>query len=503
MTKFAFESGVLQEPAIIFGGYQRHVDPKAGLALYGPYTQDDAKGGLSQSSIIVGIVGPANLVADAEQWIAACGQKLPGPGTNPFQSPSFPGFGASTFRSTLVAGKAWQQAFRAVDLERALVTRNSSARVKAVAELYADAIGVLRERDRSPQVVVCCISNEIYKQCHVSRADKARVRGTVQRPRQIHEDQLALFDAPDLAETAESTSFDLWNAIKVRAMAHAIPTQLMLEGSLAVAGPPRGVQDVATRAWNFAVAMYHKAGGSPWRIGEIDKGVCFVGISFFRDRTGRDGRMQTSVAQAFTSGGDGYVLRGQPFVWEKTREHERSPHMDEASSALLVRAVLDQYKRQHGNQLPSRLVIHKSSVFWADELRGFTAGAADVPTHDFVAFRSRGLQLYRPGDYPPLRGTYVKFDPTNLLLYTRGYVPYLGTYPGPRSPQPLEIAEHYGDSSWRTVVAEILALTKMNWNSADFASGTPITIAFSRRVGAMLAEMSASDTMRPEYRFYM
>lgn len=500
--KLAFEGGALPEPAIIFGGHQRHVDPKAGLALYGPYTQDDAGAASSQSTIFVGIVGPANLVADAEQWITAVGQKLAGPGTNPFQNPSFPGFGMSTFRSSLVTGRAWQQNFRAIDLEAAIGMRTGPARVKAVANLYGDAIGVLRERDRSPDVIICCISNEIYKQCRVASWERSRSRRAAARPRQIHEDQLALFAVLEAGgDGAEGAPLDLWAAIKARAMGHAIPTQLMLEGSLAVDNPPQGVQDVATRAWNFSVAMYHKAGGSPWRVGELDTGVCFVGVSFFR--SSRDGRMHTSVAQAFTSGGDGYVLRGQPFEWDRARNNERSPHMDERSATSLVRAVIDQYKRQHNDSPPSRLVIHKSSVYWAEELRGFIAGAAEVSTHDFVAFRSRGLQLYRPGDYPPLRGTYVKFDPTNLLLYARGYVPYLGTYPGSRSPQPLEIAEHHGDSTWRTVLSEILALTKMNWNSADFAGGQPITIAFSRRVGAMLADIPPNEAIRPEYRFYM
>src|SRR5712692_2677850 len=82
--------------------------------------------------------------------------------------------------------------------------------------------------------------------------------------------------------------------------------------------------------------------------------------------------------------------------------------------------------------------------------------------------------------YPPLRGSYIKFSNTDLLLYTVGYVPYLRTYPGPRVPQPIEILEHYGDSAWNIVLEEILALTKLNWNTANFAYSMPITIAFSQ-----------------------
>jgi hypothetical protein len=75
--------------------------------------------------------------------------------------------------------------------------------------------------------------------------------------------------------------------------------------------------------------------------------------------------------------------------------------------------------------------------------------------------------FYRTGDYPPFRGTYIKFSNTDLLFYTVGYIPFLRTYPGPRVPQPIEILEHHGDSPWNIVLEEILALTKLNWNTAN------------------------------------
>jgi hypothetical protein len=148
-------------------------------------------------------------------------------------------------------------------------------------------------------------------------------------------------------------------------------------------------------------------------------------------------------------------------------------------------------------------VVHKSSRFWDEELEGLEEASSLVPRKDFVALGYRGLQFYRTGDYPALRGTYVKFSETDLLLYTTGYVPFLRTYPGARVPLPLEILEHRGDSAWDVVLKEILALTKMNWNTADFACAEPITIAFSRRVGQILAEVSPQSKIQPAYRFYM
>jgi hypothetical protein len=70
-------------------------------------------------------------------------------------------------------------------------------------------------------------------------------------------------------------------------------------------------------------------------------------------------------------------------------------------------------------------------------------------------------------------------------------------------PQPLEILEHHGDSPWDVVLRDVLAMTKMNWNTADFACGEPVTIAFSQRVGQILAELPSTLPLRNEYRFYM
>jgi hypothetical protein len=79
----------------------------------------------------------------------------------------------------------------------------------------------------------------------------------------------------------------------------------------------------------------------------------------------------------------------------------------------------------------------------------------------------------------------------------------LRTYPGARVPRPLELVEHIGDSPWDVVLRETLALTKMNWNTADFSCSDPITLAFSRRVGQVLAEVAPGGRVLPEYRYYM
>ena len=50
---------------------------------------------------------------------------------------------------------------------------------------------------------------------------------------------------------------------------------------------------------------------------------------------------------------------------------------------------------------------------------------------------------------------------------------------------------------------EILALTKMNWNSTQFDNFFPITVEASRNVAKILRYIDLSDSIEPRYSYYM
>jgi hypothetical protein len=510
-----FESGLIAEPLLAFGGRNIHCDPKTGLGLYGPYSMQ-GQSHPPLTSITIGIVGPAPMVADAERWLDACRGVLANDGKQPFLYPHFPGINsAHPFQCELISGDTWREAIPARDLENALGIPGFSQRIKKVVGLYLRAIETLAQREPRPGVVLCCIPQVVIDICTVrtgNLGEAKRIR--LSRAERILKASVStgqlLLPGMDLAlgiEGEEGGHHNLRRGLKAESMQYGVPTQIVWPRTILCAEADRAAeatasQDIATRAWNFATALYHKAGGSPWRLADVDPGVCFVGLSFYRDVGHQNPNIRTSMAQAFTSAGDGYVLRGNSFAWNEA-EQGKSPHLTEQAAAAMMRDVLDLYQRQNRGALPNRVVVHKTSRYWTEELRGFQEACELVPQKDFVALGWRGVQFYRPGDYPALRGTYVKFGATDLLLYTVGYVPFLRTYPGARVPQPIEVVEHHGDSPWDVVLREILGLTKLNWNTADFACSAPVTIAFSRRVGQILAELPADLPLRSEYRFYM
>jgi hypothetical protein len=96
-------------------------------------------------------------------------------------------------------------------------------------------------------------------------------------------------------------------------------------------------------------------------------------------------------------------------------------------------------------------------------------------------------------------------DKSKWFLYTTGFIPSLATYPGGTVPMPLVIRPYRLDTTPYQVSKDIMALSKLDWNSADFCTRMPATLSVSRKVGNILSEMRERDVKEPPsaYRYYM
>ena len=386
-------------------------------------------------------------------------------------------------------------------------------RVTRLVDMVMERLRVLGEKPAGPDVCIVALSGEIRALCtgitrHARRQRPRRdsvvtsVNRDLERDKRDGQRNLFAFDETfplseeqleEVVDGSEEHSV-FHDGLKARAMEHGIPTQLIWEDTL------RGinVEDDATRAWNLWTGIYYKAGNVPWRAHTVARGTCFVGVAFYVDRSDRSFR--SAMAQAFSDHGEGIVLRGERFEWNGPKR--QSPHLPRQLAADLMRQVLAEYER-HLRHRPARVVLHKWSRYWDDEKAGFDDGLGDIPSVDYVALGSRGVQFFRAGEHPPLRGTMITLDQGNAILYTRGYIPFLGAHVGPRIPRPIEITEHIGPTSMTQICAELLILTKLDWNSTRFAAKEPITTAFSEKVGKVLAEIPPGTSPKTLYRFYM
>jgi len=81
--------------------------------------------------------------------------------------------------------------------------------------------------------------------------------------------------------------------------------------------------------------------------------------------------------------------------------------------------------------------------------------------------RENGFELFGPGSHPVLRGTAMR--PTQHLgyLWTLGYIPRLGTYPGREVPNPPLVGTCREDADLALVMQDVLGLTKVNFSACD------------------------------------
>jgi hypothetical protein len=247
-------------------------------------------------------------------------------------------------------------------------------------------------------------------------------------------------------------------------------------------------------------ALYYKAGNIPWQLELVPQNTCFVGIAFYKESPHPQADVQSSLAQVFSGAGEGLVLKGERAVIDRKRD--RKAHLDQNGAEQLLRRALATYEAVHQNR-PIRVVIHKTSRYWPEELAGFKKALPDGTRSDFIALEHLDHRFMRCGKEPPLRGTVISLADSHHVIFTQGYIPFLRTYPGMRIPNPLEIVEHHGDSSAAVICEEILALTKVNWNSCFFGSSMPITLRFATSVGKILAELPVGVTPQTKYKFYM
>lgn len=505
-----FQSWFIPEPLLVFGNGNTHIDPKIGLTLYGPLRTSNSNYP-SPTSIRVGIVGTGETIGLTNRFLDRLANKIPGSVDNPFLYPEFPGF-SKAFDCTIVKSEELNETIPNLDVGRVLDESTFEKMVKKAVELFTAEIENISERIPKPDVIICALPQEIVDHCVVKRTStgKKKQSKTDSQKKLVKKlkDHMAhnqgfLDDFRNQAlkiieDDIETTNF--WRALKVGAMKFGMPTQIAWPNTLETnTQKSKQRQNNATTAWNFSVGLHYKGSGFPWTMTKMKKGTCYVGISFFKDLVDEN-KMRTSMAQVFTWTGEGLILRGDKFEWDT--DNGRTPHLEESAAKELLERAVGLYTKRMG-QSPERVVVHKSSKYWEDEKRGFESALNQIRYYDLVAFIQRDMRFFRYGKFPPLRGTAIKLSKTRYLLYTRGYIPYLRTYPGAHVPLPLDIAEHFGDSSPDTILAEIVALTKMNWNSADFSLAKPITIVFSQKVGAILGSLPDGEVPKHEYLYYM
>ena len=398
-------------------------------------------------------------------------------------NPDFPGFNKdSVFKCEFLLDNSNVSSIRKSDIDNILKsTSDKKEKSQKIIDLYINAYeDIIEYSQKIPDICYMVIPSEVYKKLASIRNGKYYL------------------------------NFRKQLKAKVFSCNRVIPIQIVLEET--ITGKKKSMQDLSMTAWNFVTAQYYKTDNCiPWSLTNVDADTCFIGISFHKILDKGNKFMRSSIAQAFNKDGKGLIFTGKQFEWNSLKTKVSTPHLKYDYAKDLISNVLTNYVRIN-RHTPKRVVIHKTSDFWDAykhkdyaEIDGFTEGIREVLTNidvdiDYVTVKTAKQKLFREtGEYPVMRGTLLKIDSYSGVLYTTGYIPYYGCYPGFHTPMGLYI-ETIGEATLTQICEEILALTKLNFNNCNYYSSLPITLQFSQRVGDILQYLP--DGVEPPNRYF-
>jgi hypothetical protein len=503
----------LDEPYLVFGMDQRATDPRDGLALFGAV---DAKVGLPNHIVL----GTPRGLALWGSWSTALNEPaacIDVVRQRPW--PPYPGF-------DVAFGTPWPAPTKAYTLDDQALNyaahlSNQHERTYAVANLYVEQMKNVSRLDEKPALAVCVVPDAVYQNCRALRTvsnptDQQVTNAERRHIRSILEDrdsgQMRMFSESDRYSVDDPTlekfslSPDFRRQLKARMMQHELPVQIVKESTLDISEEIRqglpGSNPLSDRLWNFGTGVFYKLGRKPWRIDSARDGVCYIGLAYKRASSGKSA---CCAAQLFLDSGDGLVFVGEFGPWYSKEKEEF--HLTEEAAKNLLKGALATYAAQGGRSL-REVFLHARSGINCDEYAGFRQACPD--SVNLVGIRVRkdrhGPRLFRHdthpnisrrGMYPVLRGVFWQRTERQGLLFTSGFKERIAAYDGWEVPVPLSITLQHGKADLVGIARDILALSKVNYNTCQLGEGEPITVKYSDRVGEIL--LSNSELPREKW----
>lgn len=306
--------------------------------------------------------------------------------------------------------------------------------------------------------------------------------------------------------------FDLHDFLKAATAMRGVPLQIVREDKALE------YADRAAVMWRVGLALYVKAGGVPWKLADADPEHAFIGISYaLRPAASVGGRFVTCCSQVFDADG-----AGLEFVAYDAREVEvyrDNPFLSRTEMFRVMTRAMDLYRRRHAGRAPRRVSVHKSTEFKSDEIAGCMEAlhlcesvdliqvVEDVPWRGVRIEGSRGATKGQAAAYPVERGSLLGLGGRDALIWTHGVSKIVGPKEyfqgGKGTPKPLRLVRHAGHGSWDRSAADVLALTKMNWNNDALYDHLPVTLANAKTLARVVKRMDTLGASPYPFRFFM
>jgi hypothetical protein len=492
------------EPRLRFAHEQVLDDPKDGLLLFGPPEKP--------IGLQYGVIGTPTGIRQLEAWAKKVRAAIPAD-AGVKSSILYPGFEA-VFRHEWSVTPRVKLTVDEDVLSRAVNLVDPYQRVFDTVDLFAEPIKRwVAEEDAKVALWFVVIPEAVWKLCRpqstVSAEDAVQPAVNLK-----HADALRRASEPEFFEDANQAAEKhlyenhFHNQLKAKLLGAEAVTQIVRQTTLApteylnrFGQPIRKLQDDATVAWNLTTGIYYKAGAKPWTLADIRDGVCYIGLVFKKTNNPADDNEACCGAQMFLHTGEGIVFKGAVGAWGSGRIGEF--HLSAEKASDIVERCIAAYKSWHGKP-PTELFIHGRTGFNREEIAGFLAAAPEGTAVTGIQIRRpNDLKLFRDGRRAVMRGLALKIDSRNAFLWTSGYVPKLLTYPGREVPTPLRVKMVFGDTKLTQVLADIMALTKVNFNTCIYADGLPVTLRFADDIGEILTAIPEVSSKPLPFRHYI
>lgn len=307
----------------------------------------------------------------------------------------------------------------------------------------------------------------------------------------------------------EHEHFDVHDFVKAYAVQRGVATQFLSEETVSD-------QQQCRVWWWLSLALYVKGMRTPWVLSGLDADTAYVGLGFSIDQNAERGKhVVLGCSHIYSARGEGLQYRLSKV--ENPIMRGKNPFMSRDDARRTGETIRQLFFDAHW-KLPRRVVLHKRTPFIRDEREGLLDGLSGVEVLDmlevvhepavrYVASVVKSGQIDGDG-YPVRRGTVLKLDDHTAQLWIHGATaalnPRLKYFQGKRRiPAPLTIHQHAGSSSLETLSAEILGLSKMNWNTFDLYTKLPATLQSSSeiaKIGSLLQRFGASSY---DYRLFI
>lgn len=296
--------------------------------------------------------------------------------------------------------------------------------------------------------------------------------------------------------TSESERFDVHDYVKANSVQKGIGTQFVEEGTVS--------DPLQCRVWWWlSLAFYAKAMRTPWVLDDLDRDSAYVGLGMSYDPGQEQGRkVVMGCSHIYSSRGEGLQYRLSRV--ENPVFFNRNPFLSRDDARRVGEQIRELFFDSR-SVLPKRVVIHKRTRFTKDEQQGLKEGLSGVSQIEmleivideslrYIASSVDNRGALREDNYPVSRGSVVRIDDFTALVWVHGVTTAISDnrryYQGKRRiPAPLTVRRHCGHSDIKQLAAEILGLSKMNWNTFDLYTKLPATVQSSNeiaRIGSLL-----------------